>query len=106
MTGIYGNSQEDRIRERELEKHLRQKAERGNKKLGHQAPQANYKFPEYLNNNINFVQLVKFMNYKDISRFVYFVGIMADEKEALDCRHFASDQLNSFLNELLNRGEL
>ena len=69
-----------------------------------QAQQSNYKFPDYLNNNINFVQLVKFMTYKDMSRFVYFVGIMADEKEELDSRHFASDQLNAFLNELLNRG--
>ena len=69
-----------------------------------QDQQANYKFPDYLNNNINFVQLVKFMTYQDMSRFVYFVGIMADEKEELDSRHFASDQLNVFLNELLNRG--
>ena len=57
-----------------------------------------HKFPEYLNNTINFVQLVKFMNYQDIGRFVYFVGLMADEKTS------TSDQLNAFLNEMLNRG--
>ena len=69
-----------------------------------QAQQANYKFPDYLNNNINFMQVVKMMSHVELSRFVYFVGIMADEKEELDSRHFASDQLNVFLNELLNRG--
>ena len=66
--------------------------------------EANYKFPDYLNNNINFMQVVKMMSHVELSRFVYFVGIMADEKEELDSRHFASDQLNAFLNELLNRG--
>ena len=89
-----------------LEKQLNQKAERGIKQTGHKVPQDTCKFPEYLNNTINFVQLVKFMNYQDISRFVHYIGIMADEKEEMDTRHWGSDQLNTFLNELLNRGEL
>ena len=107
MTGTYGTSQEDKIRERELEINLNE----CNKlvdiiKKEEKAEQANYNFPEYLNNNINFVQLVKFMNYQDISRFVHYIGIMADEKEEMDTRHWESDQLNAFLNEMLNRGEL
>ena len=105
MTGIYGNSQEDKIRERELEINLNECNKLVDIIKKEKVEQANYKFPEYLNNNINFVQLVKFMTYQDISQFVYFVGIIADEKEELDCRHFASDQLNAFLNALLNRGE-
>ena len=106
MTGIYGNSQEDKIRERELEINLNECNKLVDIIKKEKSEQANYNFPEYLNNNINFVQLVKFMTYQDISRFVYFVGIMADEKEELDNRHFASDQLNVFLNELLSRCEL
>ena len=110
MTGIYGNSQEDKINELKLEAYLNQKdyddllTSRPGGMVCVEVP--NYNFPEYLNVNANFVQVVKFMNARDLSRFVYFVGIMADEKEDLDCRHWASDQLNAFLNTLLNRGEL
>ena len=109
MTGIYGNLQEDKIRERELDRYLNERDRKESASAAEDekvlASTPNYKFPEYLNDNINFVQLVKFMTYEDISRFVYFVGIIADEKEERDCRNFASDQLNVFLNELLNRGE-
>ena len=101
MTGIQGNSQEDKIRERELDKHT----EKDNYTYDDaNLEKPNYNFPDYLNVNANFVQLVKFMTEQDVSRFVYFVGIIADEKEERDCRNFASDQLNVFLNELLNRG--
>ena len=101
MTGIYGNSKEDKIRECELDKYT----EKDNYTYDDaNLEKPNYKFPEYLNVNANFVQLVKFMTEQDISRFVYFIGIIADEKEERDCRNFASDQLNVFLNELLNRG--
>ena len=104
MTGIYGNSQEDKINELKLEAYLN--ARQAREDADEKEPAKDYNFPEYLNVNANFVQVVKFMNARDLSRFVYFVGIMADEKEDLDCRHWASDQLNAFLNTLLNRGEL
>ena len=104
MTGIYGNSQEDKYMERKLDLYLNERQARDDAEEKEEA-ENNYKFPEYLNNNKNFVQLIKFMTASDLSSFVYFIGIMADEKEEMDCRHWASDQLNAFLNELLNRGE-
>ena len=102
MTGIYGNSQEDKIRERELEAYTDTLDCDDEEK---EVEQHDYNFPSYLNVNANFIQLVKFMKASDLSSFVYFIGIMADEKEEMDCRHWASDQLNAFLNELLSRGE-
>ena len=122
MTGIYGNSQEDKYRERELDRYLDERdrkesaaddeaeadaaAESAAEDEKVLASTRNYRFPEYLSVNANFVQLIKFMSVRDISHFVYHVSIIADEKEELDTRHFATDKLNAFLNELLNRGEL
>ena len=104
MTGIYGNSQEDKINELKLEAYLNARQARDDadeeKELA-----ADYNFPEYLNVNANFIQLVKFMNYQQLSKFVWHVAIIADEKNDTDARHWASDQLNAFLNELLNRGK-
>ena len=104
MTGIYGTSQEDRIRERELDAHLAQ-ADCDDEQPEKVIRQANYKFPSYLNINANFIQLVKFMDYQQLSKFVWHVAIIADEKNEIDTRHWASDELNAFLNCLLNRGE-
>ena len=101
MTGIYGNSQEDKYRERELDRYLdaRQAIDDADEK---EEAENNYKFPEYLNNNNNFVQIVKFMTANDLSRFVYFIGIIADEKVERDERNWASDELNVFLNKMVN----
>ena len=84
MTGIYGTSQENKTKEIDV---------------------ANYNFPSYLNINANFVQLVKFMDYQQLSKLVWHVAIIADEKNDVDTRHWASNELNVFLNSLLNRGE-
>ena len=107
MTGIYGNSQEDIIRERELEAYLnaRQARDDADEKEDEDELAPNYNFPDQLNINENFIQLVKLMDYQQLSIFVYHVAIMADEKNDRDTRHWASDQLNAFLNDLLNRGE-
>ena len=104
MTGIYGTSQEDKIRERELEAYtntLDCDDEQPEKVI----EQHDYNFPSYLNINANFVQLVKFMDYQQLSKLVWHVAIIADEKNDIDTRHWASDELNAFLNGLLNRGE-
>ena len=110
MTGIYGTSLEDRIRERELDAHLderdRKEAENDendeNKQPEKLIEQHDYNFPSYLNVNKNFVQLIKFMTEQDISEFVYYIAIIADEKNDRDTRHWGSDQLNVFLNSLIN----
>ena len=104
MTGIYNTSLEDRIRERELEAYtntLDCDDEQPEKVI----EQHDYNFPSYLNVTENFVQLIKFMTEKDISEFVYYIAIIADEKNDRDTRHWASDQLNVFLNSFLNRGK-
>ena len=108
MTGIYGTSQEDRIRERELDVYLDgrdRKESESDEQPEKVIEQPDYNFPSYLNVNKNFVQLIKFMTEQDISQFVYYIAIIADEKNDMDTRHWGSDQLNVFLNELLNRGE-
>ena len=103
MTGIYGTSQEDRIRERELEAHLAlTDCDDDNEQLQKVVAQADYNFPSYLNINANFVQLIKFMDYQQLSKLVYHVAIIADEKNDIDTRHWASDELNVFLNTLLH----
>ena len=81
MTGIYSSSQEDKIKEIDV---------------------AYYNFPSYLNVNSNFIQLIKFMDYQQLSKLVYSVAIIADEKNDIDTRHWASDELNVFLNTLLH----
>ena len=106
MTGIYNTSLEDRIRERELEAYTNTLyCDDENKQPEKLIEQHDYNFPSYLNVNKNFVQLIKFMTEKDISQFVYYIAIIADEKNDRDTRHWASDQLNVFLNSLLNRGK-
>lgn len=108
MTGIYGNSKEDKIRERELDKHtekddytydddVRTELE----KAEYLAEQPNYKFPESLNNNINFRNLIRLMQDNDLSEFLNYISIIADEKEDRDTRNWASDQLNVFLNKIV-----
>ena len=102
MTGIYNTSLEDRIRERELEAYtntLDCDDEQPEKVI----EQHDYNFPSYLNVNKNFIQLIKFMTEQDISNFVHYISIIADEKNDIDTRHWASDQLNVFLNGLLNK---
>ena len=107
MTGIYGNSQEDKLNELKLEAYLnaRQARDDVDEKEVEEGSAHNYNFPEYLNVNANFIQLVKFMNYQQLSIFVFHVANIADEKNDIDARNWASDQLNAFLNALLNRGE-
>ena len=100
MTGIFGNSQEDKIRELELEAHLEKESCDDDAPLV--ASVANYTFPEYLHNNLNFVQFVRGMSYADLSGFVYYIAIIADEKVERDTRHWAADELNVFLNKLVN----
>ena len=90
MTGIYGNSQEDKIRECELDKYDDENLEK-----------PNYKFPEWLHNNLNFSLLVKSLSHAELSRFVYYIAIIADEKVERDERHWASDELNVFLNKMV-----
>lgn len=100
MTGIYGTSQEDRIRERELDKHTEKDDYTYDD--AEDLEKHNYNFPEYLNNNKNFVQLIKFMTEQDISQFVYYIAIIADEKNDIDARHWASYELNVFLTDSAN----
>ena len=96
MTGIFGNSQEDKIRELELEAYLEKES------CNDDAPVIDYTFPEYLHNNLNFTLLVKGLSNVELSRFVYYIAIIADEKLERDERHWASDELNVFLNKLVN----
>ena len=100
MTGIYGNSQEDKYRERELDRYLneRQALDDADEK---EEAENNYKFPEYLNINEKFMLLVRLMKYEELSSFIHFVSIMADEKNSVDERHWASDELNVFLNKMV-----
>ena len=100
MTGIYGNSQEDKYMERKLDLYLnaRQALDDADEK---EEAENNCKFPEWLNNNLNFSLLVKSLSHIELSRFVYFIGIMADEKVEMDERHWASDELNIFLNKMV-----
>ena len=98
MTGIYGNSQEDKIRERELDKYT----EKDNYTYDDaNLEKPNYKFPDYLNFNAKFMQLVKMMNYAELNSFLYYIAIIADEKVERDERHWASDELNVFLNKMV-----
>ena len=99
MTGIYNSSQEDKIRERELEAYT-DTLDCDNDE--EEVEQPDYNFPSYLNVNSNFIQLIKFMDYRQLSTFVYHVAIIADEKNDIDTRHWASDELNVFLNTLLH----
>ena len=101
MTGIYGTSLEDRTRERELEAYTNT-LDCDDEQPENVIEQHDYNFPSYLNVNKNFVQLIKFMTEQDIINFVYYIAIIADEKNDIDTRHWASDQLNVFLNTLLN----
>ena len=110
MTGIYGNSQEDKYRERELDRYLDEKQalddadekeeaeEEDEKEL---ASNKNYNFPEWLHNNLNFSLLVKSLSHVELSRFVYYIAIIADEKVERDERHWAGDELNVFLNKMV-----
>ena len=56
---------------------------------------------EHLNNNLNFSLLVKALSHADLSRFVYYIAIIADEKVQRDTRNWANDELNVFLNKML-----
>ena len=101
MTGIYGNSQEDKYRERELDKYLDKRQARDSAVCRYTGKKVNYKFPEWLHNNLNFSLLVKSLSHAELSRFVYYIAIIADEKVERDTRHWASDQLNVFLNKMV-----
>ena len=102
MTGIYGNSQEDKIHDRALDKHTEKDTYTYENESIKAAIDVNhYKFPEFLNNNLNFTLLVKGLSHLDLSKFVYYVGIMADEKEECDTRNWARDSLNVFLNQIV-----
>ena len=100
MSGIFGSSQEDKIHELELEAYLEKESCDDDAPVVTHEP--NYNFPEWLHNNLNFSLLVKSLSHAELSRFVYYISIISDEKVERDQRHWASDELNVFLNKLVN----